>query len=245
MGDIPNVTPPVTNEVPKTEATPPVAANAAPKPVENESRERTIPYPRFKEVVDKKNDLESRLKKLEEKAFKNETPDYIEAAVKKLVDEGMEADAAQKLVATQREIAAKEAESRVAEVREAATKKEVDEWLESFQKSHPDYAELEPEMTKAFMALSPTVQDLVSADPRGVQLLYDHVKVAKLEAELKAKYEQGIQDGYKNKQLKEGLSPAPAAGPKGLPSLKDIEKMPMSEYVKIREEVLKNRHSLT
>lgn len=241
MGDINQSAPPAETVVPpKTEATPPVTANVTPVSKEPAVTEKSIPYPRFKEMVDKKNDLENRLKKLEEMApAKPEVPDYVDAAVKKLMEKGMEEESAKELVSTQLELAKKAADERVAPVEDAATKREVEEWFTEFKKSHTDYADLEPKMFEAFKNLSETQQDLISADPKGVQLLYNHVKVQVLEEQLAKKYEQGVKDGYENKQLKSAASTEPSSGPQGLPSRKDISSMTLDDYKKIRDSLLK------
>ena len=244
-GPTPPVGQPTVHPEPR-EVAPPAVENTA--PAKEESTERGIPYPRFKEVIDEKNALMRRLNELESRfntQSQAQEPEAVSRAVKKLVQKGMDEDAAKELVSTQFELAAQVAEERVAPLRQSQSKKEVDEWVAGFKKDHPDYNELEPQMYEAWRSLSPAAQDLIVADQRGLELLYDHVKVKKLEEDLKQRYEQGIQDGYQNKQAKIGVSGEPNRGSsKGIPSRRDIAQMSLEDYMKIREELLRNQGSI-
>lgn len=228
----------------------PTEANSAPpetKPEVKETKEddAKIPYGRFKEVIEEKNELRKRLDSLESKFNTQEAskrPSAIDSAVQKLVKRGMDEESATALVEAQFEIASSAVNDRVAPIEQHSVEAEVKAWTREFSTSHKDYAELEPVMYSIFQSLPAQTQQTVASSKEGLELLYSHAKVQKMQDEIDKNYKKGVSDGYKNKASKNSVSSESGSAVKGgLPTLEDIGKMSLQEYEKHRDVILKNQ----
>lgn len=215
-----------------------------------EEEEKTVPYGRFKEVNDEKNDLSRRLESLEsrfEERSEKSKPDPVDESVKRLVAKGMEESNARALAEEQFELASKAVEEKIAPIQKSSAQAEIDALVTSFASKHKDYYDLEPEMYEVYRTLDPQAQNFVASSRQGLEMLYGHVKSKKLQEIVDKGYKQGVEDGYKTKRDKGAVSSESGAGSvaTGIPSAKAIEDMTLDEYIKDRERILKNQHKIS
>jgi len=208
--------------------------------------DKTVPYTRFKEINDAKNDLSKRLELLEGRFQDQEEksqPSPVDNAVQRLVSKGMDEDSAKELVETQFEIA----RSAIEPMRKSTAQAEIDSWVKDFKANHSDYDELEPLMYETFKSLDPQTKDAIASSKQGVELLYSHVKNKKLESQLEVRYQEGLKAGYKGKRDKSAVSTSEGSSTTkhGLPSPQDIASMSLEEYAERREEILANADKIS
>ncbi len=235
------------------ETSAPAEANSASPETKPEAKseakkenDNKIPQDRFNEVIGERNELRKRLENLESRFTKQEDanrPNPVDLAVQKLMKRGIDEESARILVETQLEVTNSVVNDRVAPIEKHSVEAEIGAWTKEFANSHKDYAELEPLMYSVFQSLPEQTQTLVVSSKEGLELLYSHAKRQKLESDLDKRYQQGVNDGYKNKASKSSVSSEPMSGQKpGLPSLEDIGNMSLEDYKKVRNTVLKNQN---
>jgi hypothetical protein len=205
-------------------------------------KEDSLPFhqhPRFKELIEEKNELRGQLSHMErllnEKLNSQTQSDPLEGARAKLKGLGVDDKAAAELLDAVRIVA----DNRVGNLEKANVQQQIDSWVTDFSRSHKDYEELEPQMYEVFSALQPRTQQLIASDPMGIQLLYDHVKQQGSEQSAKKAYQDGVKAGYKNKQEKSSVSPTTggSTNPPGELTRKSIDEMSIEEYKKRRKEI--------
>jgi len=229
----------------KTETTEktPTDAKSAPETKEPEANEPFHKNPRFQELVSEKNEWKERATRMEQLlAEKSGQPkaDPDAEALKELTELNIDEKAARKILNAVKKSVTPMMNERVAPLEAKTVKAETDGWIESFKKEHTDFEALEPEMTKVFESLPERTKMLVVSDPKGLELLYDHVSKQNFDAKVKESYEKGKADAYKTKQEKSSLSPTPA-GSKAVSSelsRSSINAMTPAEYKARRKEIL-------
>ena len=215
--------------------------------------EKSVPYNRFQQVIAQKNDitvrfadLENRLKTQEAFSRQSVTVGQDNKHLKKLVDAGMEEGLAKTFMESMEGTAKEYLEERVAPLEQYRVQAEVNEWSERFSRSHSDYAELEPVMYEVFQKLPETTRNIIASDPKGLELLYSHAKMLKLEAGQEGKVQEGIESAYANKSLKQAIAgtTGTAVPPNsGDVSRKSINDMSLEEYTKNREDIIASMRS--
>lgn len=226
---------------------PPVEANSTPEQTEQNGepqKEQAVPYERFKEVVDQKNDFANRLDSLESQIKRQSeatTSDPLDEAVKSLVDAGMEEPSARKLAKAQFDIASKVTEERIRPIEESTKRVESSSMIQDFADRHKDYYDLEPVMFEVYKTLDPETQLDIATKPKSLEMFYSYVKLENSKKSGDERYNQGVEDGYKNKQSKGALSSVSGARskPEGIPTPKEIGEMSLEDYRKVRDKVLK------
>lgn len=226
-------------------ANPPAESNPAAEQTEQPSKEeKYVPYARFKEIIDSKNETAKELAALKaqmstlDQRTKPQEPSLLDKAVNRLKNKGLEEEAAKELAGTMIDLANEVASSKVKPVEEMTAQQEINNWMKDFAAEHKDFEELVPEMQKVYSAFPEKTQELLASDPVAVELIYSHVKRQKLEEELKSKFKEGVQSAYDNKLTKEGLSSSPtvAATPNKL-TREMIAAMSIEEFKKREAEV--------
>ena len=237
----------------------PVGAEPTPEEKqEEEERLKSLPFhehPRFQELVKEKNEFKSRTERLEQEVRalrtssesrlpKHEEKSPVEAIFEKLTKAGVEEKSARLLAESTVEAATSVADKRVAPVEAAAIQGAIDRHIEEFARDHKDYKDLQPQMYEVFKSLSESDQEYFAKSPKGLQFLYDHVKVAKAEEEVQKAFERGKQEGYAGKKSKESFAPTVGAATK-VPSSElteeQIRDMSIEDYMKRRLEIIASR----
>lgn len=226
----------------------PAEANSVQKP-----KEESLPFhehPRFKELISEKNQLRDQLSNMErilQERSAPPAPSPYDTAKQKMVKLGLDESAAQELVDSMKTIAGAAVDGRVQPMEAASVQREIDNWTSDLAKEHEDFDNLRPQMYEVFRALPDSIQQLVSSHPIGIRLVYDHVKAQNMEKELKSSYQNGVEAGYKNKQSKSSIAPAPVGSknPPGEITRKAIAEMSIAEYKKNRDKIMKNLEKLS
>jgi hypothetical protein len=237
--------------VAEVETKEPVKASAETNSVQ-QPKEESLPFhehPRFKELINEKNQLRDQLSNMErilQKQSEPAKPSPYDAVKQKMLGLGLEDKAAQELVDSMKTVANAAVDSRVQPIEAASVQREIDGWTSDLAKEHEDFDSLRPQMYEVFRALPDTIQQLVSSHPIGVRLMYDHVKAQNMEKELKSSYQNGVEAGYKNKQSKSSIAPAPVGSknPPGEITRKAIAEMSIAEYKKSRDKIMKSLDKL-
>lgn len=197
-------------QVPSAEApaTPPTGEQPEAASPASEQPEGKVPYPRFKEVVEERNGVKKELEELRRKLEMLEAPkpearpNISEKYAKKLVEKGVDEEAAKLIVSVSEEMAREVASESIRPLAEGMQKRDTDQWLADFQSKTPDYSEYEPKMYEIFKALPDAMKDAMVMNPKGIEFLYAQAKLAsvgKVKEEAKA---QGASEAYKNKAAK-------------------------------------------
>lgn len=215
-----------------------------------------VPYPRFKEVNDKAKsaeqraleadrrakELEARLAKLEsgsqERQSAEQSQQRFSKAVSKLSALGVDQEAAKKLAEVVSELAGEEVDSRVRPLAQATAQQEITGWTREFARTHPDYEEMAPAMGEAYASLPQIMQDLISIDPKGLDLMYAYAKLPKMQEELGKARQEGAQEAYQNRRMKGAVSSTVGAGssqPKAMTE-KDIADMSVKDYMALKSD---------
>jgi hypothetical protein len=223
---------PVDNQT--TPAQPPIGE----QPTQGKPDNKSIPYDRFKEVIEQKNQKDSHIKELEQRlaqlegAFKPSQEEKANKAVEKLVSAGVDPQVAKLLASTMEDVATERVEQRVNPVEQRNALMEVNSWVRDFAQSHKDYDELNPDMQKVFEAMPPQMQNLVVSDRLGLEMLYQYVKGVRSSQTVSQAKQEGRNEAYANQQLKAAMSGTPnsAPTPKGVPTEAEIHAMSPKEY---------------
>jgi len=223
-------------------AQPPAESNpAAEQPAKEE---KYVPYSRFKEIIDSKNETAKELASLRaqmstlDQRTKPQEPSLLDKTVNRLKSKGLEEEAAKELAGTMIDLANEVAGAKVKPVEELTAQQEIKGWMKDFASKNNDFEQLVPEMSKVYEAFPEKTQEMLASDPIAVELIYSHVKRQKLEEQLKSKFKEGVQTAYDNKLTKEGISSSPtvAATPSTLtPEM--IAAMTTEEFKKREAEV--------
>jgi len=205
-------------------------------------------HPRFKQLIDEKNELKDQLSQME-RILQEKTepikqgPTPLEVAKGKLKKLGVTDAAAEELLDAVRLVS----DNRVASIEQATVQQQIEGWVAEFARSHEDYEALEPQMFGVFQKLPQKTQQLLASDPMGIQLLYDHVKQQGAKEELKKAREDGVKAGYKTKQSKTSVTSTTGGSPNppGELSVKKVSEMSLDEYKAHRKEILEAMRSGT
>lgn len=189
---------------------------------EAKATDNRVPLPRFKEVIDQKNEYKTRLEEMEArlKAFEQaqsqpavKKADLLEAQVQALIADGFEENTAKAIVRTSDTLARSRAEEQVRPINQAEVRRETDAWVSSFKAKHQDFDALEPEMTKVFLNLPVSTQNMIVSDPRGIEFVYAYVKNAQSDASRKEAERIATEKAYQTKGVKQALSSTSGATP--------------------------------
>lgn len=246
----------VENSTPSTEPeVNPSNAPASAEPATNEQKgnetKPDVPFhehPRFKELISEKNELKRQLEevhsRMSSEPVKRENP--AEKLINKFTKAGLNPEIAKTLSEGIVEGSSEVVNTRVAPVESAALEQEVANMTARFAESHADFKEVQPQMYELYKSLPEDLADAIAKDKtgKGLETLYASAKSAKVKDIEKAAYEKGVQDGFKQKNLKTSVSPSggsSAPQTKGEFSDSDLDQMSLSEYLKNRDTILKAR----
>lgn len=209
--------------------------------------EGKVPYPRFKEVVDERNQSKKEIEELRRKVealsgSKPEArPSVADKYAKKLIEQGVDENAAKLIVSVSEEMAREVASEQVRPLAEAQQARETDNWLADFSAKTPDYKEYEPKMYEIFKSLPDDMKDAMVLNPKGIEFLYAQAKLAELNKKQEEARAQGVQQAYEKKGVKVAVTSGGAGSavpPKTSLTRADVAKMAPEEYVKRRAEIL-------
>lgn len=247
-----------------TTETQPQAANPPAESTSVQPKEEApghIPYPRFKEINEKRKSLETEVAELRRQlAGRKEAPsendpeqmekEAMSKAVERLVQNGMNPQAAQVFAEAFKDISKKESKRYRAELDElkstlsesqAADKaaKELSERQASFRAAHKDYAEYEDAMTKKWESLDEASQRALLASPKAYDLLYESAKAGKLEEVAAKGRDEGRREAYEGRSMKTAVSSTPgtSANPGKKYTAEDVAAMSLQEYKQNREKI--------
>jgi len=148
----------------------------------------TVPYSRFKEVVELKNSKDDQIKELTSRLSALENKPTSTAPVDPV----------------RQELA--EIKAQLSTVLSANKEKPMEEFTSSFRKETKDYDALEPRMLELFHGMSKSRQAAVINDPEAFKDLYYRAKVESLEKGIEGKVQEGAASAYQVKGLKQALS---------------------------------------
>ena len=225
--------------------TPPVE-NMGSEGLGSNSGSNAIPYGRFKEVIDQKNEyaqrmeaMERRLSAYETSIVQNKAHSAVEATVSKLVAAGLDANAAKLLIETQNELMESRFKERLDPIEQRNSAYEVKQWINSFSSTHKDYNAIEPHMERAFANLPQAQQNFVAGSPQGLEMLYWKVKGELANQMAPGQRQAGINQAYQTMGQKAAMSSTPGSAPvKAALSRESISKMDANEYAARRSEIM-------
>ena len=210
----------VNNQAPAESApavTQPVGQNPPQEgnPVGQEGAEKHIPYDRFKQVIDERNQervqreaAEKRLRDLNSPRL-DPTHSEIEKTVQNYVAAGLSEQAARVLVDNQLSLV----RSQQSELKSELHGYKVNEWARELKDQFKDYAEVSAEADKQFSSLNQNEQMEVMASRRALHNFFKAVRADVLEKKMASSYNEGANNAYKNQQLKQGMGNVPGKGP--------------------------------
>ena len=206
----------------------------------------SIPYGRFKEVIDQKNEYAARMEALERRLGAYETNivksrqnSVVDDAVSRLTAAGLDANAAKLLVETQHQILEARFKERLEPLEQRNTQYEVKQWINDFSAKHKDYNVLEPHMERAFANLPPQQQAFIAGSPQGLEMLYWKVKGELAVQQAPNLKQQGVNQAYQTMGQKAAMSSTPGSAPVKAALTKDsIANMSQSEYLARRNEIM-------
>lgn len=180
---------------------------AGESPAENQPEKGPIPYPRFQEVVQQRNEetrkreeWENRFRQMESRVVGAPNTSRSDALVQRMVAKlGISEDAAKELVAIQREAAREERQG----IDSRMHQYEINEWHRINESKYKDYRQMFPEMEKAFAALDPNAQALVVSSPKALEMLYKQAKAENYEKKMQESFNAGANQAYQNKANKQ------------------------------------------
>jgi hypothetical protein len=213
-------------------------------PSDTSSAEQRVPYGRFQELVHEKNEMKEKLSNMErllQERQEPKGPTPMELSKKELVDLGIREDAAEKMLGAFRRVSKADAQEVAAPLVQKTAQAEVDNWINDFSKEHEDFKTLEPQMNEVFASLPQQTKFTIASDPKGLELLYAHVKQMNSKQSLDEAYKRGVEDGYKGKAKKSSVTPGLSGktSPPGELTPETIGKMSLKEYKERRDEILK------
>lgn len=184
-------------------------------PVGQEGAEKHIPYDRFKQVIDERNQervqreaAESRLRDLSSPRL-DPTHSETEKIVKNYVAAGLSEQAARILVDNQLNLV----RSQQVDLKQELHGYKVNEWTRELKDQFKDYAEVSGEADKQFSSMSPQEQMEVMGSRRALHTFFKSVRADVLEKKMSQSYSDGANNAYKNQQLKQGMGNLPGKGP--------------------------------
>ena len=238
------------DNTPEPQANPPAEENSAP---EKEEGSKFVPYDRFKEVIDEKNQYASRFKELEDRLNGYESAQRFSRqestqnkALEILTKAGLPKDSAEVLSQAMNEIAKQSVDSRVTPLEQMSVQRVIASWTRDFAQEHSDYEQLKPDMMKIYESLPEAMQNLTVADKAGLEMLYAYAKYQRMDKDVEKARQEGKNEAYKTQKLKGAVSNSPNSSPAPSPNLtpEKIEKMSYSEWAKIRESLLNDPEAM-
>lgn len=219
---------------------PPVESNSAP-----DSSGGAIPYSRFSEVIRERNEARERAALYEQRLRESVIPgssvpqreSVLDVQAKRLAEKlKMDPVAAREVAEAAREIARAERQ----ELESRISANEVNNWMGSLAAKHKDYAEIVPLMDREFAALDPQEKAYIASSPKRLEMFYNHVKSSVAEQKEKMAFEKGVEEAYRNKQVKSSVSskPGSAAQPhEGELTLEKIRSLTPKQYAERQSEI--------
>lgn len=224
-----------------TQAKPPVGENSD---AAGGSEQQKVPYPRFNEVIQERNQervrreaVEARLHEMESRLL-GERPNtqarsHVEAEVQRLKDKlQIPEETAREFVQSTTNVARAERQDVEARLRQF----EINEWSRNLESKYKDYRDMVPVMEKEFANLSQSDRATVASSPVQLEMFYHYVRNKGGKSN---EYQNGANDAYNNIQLKKALSSTPGSAPavKGPITRESIAKMSIDEYKKRLPEI--------
>jgi len=243
---------------PGASATPDTQKTDTPTPASEETSRpvftgKSIPYGRFKEVITERNEFGNRIKELEnrlstQEAFSRDsvTKGDNSKHLKKLVSAGMDEGLAQTFIESMTGATQDFLNERVAPLEQHKAQAEVKDWAERFSRTHKDYEELGPVMYEVYQKLPEEARSFFALNTEGLELLYSHAKMLKLQAEQEGNIQAGKDAAYATKGLKQAVTgtPGTAVNPQANAIKRgDVKDMSLGDYSKRREEILAGMRS--
>ena len=230
----------------EAQATPP--ADASQTALEQE--EQRVPYSRFKEVIEEKNFLGSRIAELESQlqqmAESNQGPSAYEKALERFRKQGLDENAARVLADSVQEVASEIAEKRVSPIEQQAALRDTMSMVDQFSEANPGAEKYVPLMMDILESYPKQTQMLIAADPVGLDLLYAKAKEFMVDEAIDQARQEGIEMGQQNLNAKRALSGANGRGTarvESMPDPEDLMNMSDEEYMKVRKLVTSPKYS--
>lgn len=227
------------------QATPPAEAKSA-----LESEEQRVPYSRFKEVIEEKNNLGNRISELESQlqsmAEQNQGPSAYDKALERFKNKGLDDTTARVLADSVVEIANEITDKRVSKVEENASMNEVSIWTENLIKQHPDANQYIGIMEDIWSSMPAHTQDLIVSDPVGLELLYAKAKEYLVDDRIEQAKSEGMEIERNSLAQKKAMSGASGKGSvrmESMPSPEEVKNMTDEEYAKVRKLVLSPKYA--
>lgn len=226
--------------------TPPVENTGS----ESNSAPSNVPYSRFKEVIDVKNQFESQIEELQNRLSAHEgnlaqkaKGNVVDKYVQKMVQAGMDPNVAALIAETQLQAAQDIVGERLAPLEQESAATRVDQWVNKLSQTHKDWYELEPDMEKVLDTMPKHMQRAFMSSPEGLDALYAKAKLKKMEATQQQAFNQGANAAYQNKGLKGAVSSTPGASvPKPTALTREqIMALSESEFRSRYQEIIGNR----
>lgn len=194
--------------------TPPVEGTGS----DNGSAAGNVPYSRFKEVIDLKNQFGSQIEELQNRLAAQEAhvaqgrkANVAEKYEKLLVEKGLEPAVAKALTEAQFGLVNEVLGERMAPLEQETAASRVDSWVGKLAQTHKDWYELEPAMEKILDTLPKQMRGVFISSPEGLEMLYAKAKLKAVTETQQKVFNDGANAAYQNKGLKGAMSPTPGA----------------------------------
>ena len=222
----------------------PVTENVAP----DSNAPGPVPYSRFKEVIDTRNQYESKFEELNNRlsayeaaqAEKQKT-NASEKYTQRLQAAGMAPEVASLLAEVMSSVGRDIVGEAVGPLQQESAATRVDQWVDKLARTHKDWGELEPEMEKILGSMPKQMQPMFISSPQGLEMLYAKAKLEKAQKSEQAAFSAGAKAAYDNKGLKAAVASTPgasAAKPNSAITLEAIGKMTTDEYRARHKEIV-------
>lgn len=195
-----------------------VNSPAAEQAVAESNVPENVPYSRFKEVIDSRNQFESQIEELrnrltaqEANVAQSKRGNVVEKYEQALVKRGFNPDVAKAMAEVQHELVNEVLGERMAPLEQETAATRVDQWVNKLAQTHKDWYELEPAMEKILDSLPKQIRGVFIASPEGLEMLYAKAKLGNVATAQKQAFTEGANAAYQNKGLKNAVSPTPGA----------------------------------
>lgn len=205
---------------------------------EQGSEQSRVPYQRFHEVVEQRNEerrsreaTEARFRELESRLPQGQArEDHLEVEAQRLAKElGLKPEAAKAILKSSQVIAREERR----EVEAKMQRYDVQAWSNALSQKHKDFGSIAPEMDKVYSTLDKATQQMVTSSPASLEMFYGYVKSMKSEGQTQEAFANGTKQAYESKAVKQavsGVSGTASKGAKGKLTQAAISAMSNKEY---------------
>lgn len=205
-------------------------------------------HPRFKELVDEKNQYKMQLELFRKEVddLKKQNQGNMEAsknqsafdlAVDRLVKKGMDHSTATEFVKDQVELMQTVVQQNVAPLYQSQGQLTLSQTLDSFRQKYPDYDKYKTKMSEILASMPKSDQDWIMSNlSRGLKTLYDEAKEKDKEIIEKELIEKGKQEAYNKKREKVSISQTKGSSVITEDLIEELSKLSPEEYAKRKPE---------